>query len=131
MTCEACLREASSRVSHRRVARGAVSGNRLKARSWTVRTRRRLRVGGGTKFGAKTTSNRTIHSSLGTSSRSARRSNHLDGIGIRRSTRFGAGTSSNSRRLGTRPSAARTSRYHATNVVSGATLGSRLISCHV
>ena len=40
------------------VASGAVCGNNLNARSWTVSTSRRLRVGGGTKFGANSTSKR-------------------------------------------------------------------------
>ena len=46
------------------------------------------------KLGANSTSNPTVHSTLGTSSRRDRRSNQLVGIGNRRSTKFEAMTSS-------------------------------------
>ena len=116
-------------ASHALVLWGAVSGKRRKARSWTVTTSRRARVGGGTKFGANSTSDRANHSIRGRSNRSERRWNHLAGIGVPRWTRLRAASSPRGR-LGP-PRNAPALRYQATYVVPGSRAGSSRSRCHV
>ncbi len=116
----------SSRASHLLVACGAVSGNRRKARSCTVKTTG-LRVGGGTKFGANTRSSPPVHSTLGSSQRWERISNTRAGMGDERSRALPE-TMPNER-PGLRDR--RPFRYHAMNVSCGSTIGSRRSSCRV
>ena len=122
-------RTRSIRDSHESVACGAVSGNLRYARSCTVTTNRDAFVGGGRKFGAKKTSDRTNHSTRGSSNRWDSCSNIRAGNGVARSIKLERRGKNRFARHGA--SARRAFRYHATYVVSGSTSGSSRTRCHV
>src|SRR4029453_7221559 len=106
----------SNRRRHRASWWGAVSGNTSNARSCTTTITSRADVGGGTKLGANTMSDAPAsHSSLGEPIRALIGPNNLGGILVARSTRL-ADHPANRR---DRVPIPRTSRYHATPLVSG------------